>query len=235
MQTRFYSPILQRFLSEDASGLSGGINLYAFAAGDPVNAMDPFGLGPVNTASNQGTLASVWNWMNTPIDLGPTGNTIANALNPMTVLQTVGSVRNEIVRAGSDFNIAPPEITGAVFDTSLMLLGDEFLPPSTASVSAAETTVANEGIYEFTAASGKTYVGQSGDIAARLEQHLASGKLLEADLSTVETTEVLGGKTAREIAEQLRINELGGVNNLENVRNPIGPARQYLLQGTGTP
>jgi len=100
---------------------------------------------------------------------------------------------------------------------------------------AAETTVANEGIYEFTAASGKTYVGQSGDIAARLEQHLASGKLLEADLSTVETTEVLGGKTAREIAEQLRINELGGVNNLENVRNPIGPARQYLLQGTGTP
>ena len=86
-----------------------------------------------------------------------------------------------------------------------------------------------EGIYEFTAASGYTYVGQSGNIAARLEQHLASGKLLASDLSTVQMTEVLGGKTQREIAEQLRINSLGGIQNLENKVNPIGPARQYLL------
>jgi hypothetical protein len=84
-----------------------------------------------------------------------------------------------------------------------------------------------EGIYEFTAASGKTYVGQSGNIAARLEQHIASGKLFPG--TSVRTTEVLGGKAAREIAEQLRINSLGGIKYLENIRNPIGPARQYLL------
>jgi len=90
-------------------------------------------------------------------------------------------------------------------------------------------TQAGGGIYEFTAASGKTYVGSSGDIAARLLQHLRSGKLLPEDLSTVSTTEVLGGKTAREIAEQLRIDELGGIKNLENIRNPIGPRRQHLL------
>lgn len=89
-----------------------------------------------------------------------------------------------------------------------------------------------EGIYEFTAASGKTYVGQSGNIAARLEQHIASGKLLPG--TPVSITEVLGGKTAREIAEQLRINYFGGIYQdgikvLENMRNPIGSARQYLL------
>jgi len=88
-------------------------------------------------------------------------------------------------------------------------------------------TQAVEGIYEFTAASGKTYVGQSGNIAACLEQHIASGKLLPG--TSVRTTEVLGGKTAREIAEQLRINSLGCIKYLENIRNPIGPARQYLL------
>jgi hypothetical protein len=91
------------------------------------------------------------------------------------------------------------------------------------------TPRAVEGIYEFRAASGLPYVGQSGNILLRLERHLASGKLLEEDLSTVRTTEVLGGRTAREVAEQLRIIELGGVENLENVRNPIGPARAYLL------
>ncbi|PRD47252.1 RHS repeat-associated core domain-containing protein [Sphingobacterium haloxyli] len=84
-----------------------------------------------------------------------------------------------------------------------------------------------EGIYEFKAASGKTYIGQSENIPARLQQHIKSGKLLPN--TAVKTTEILGGKTAREIAEQLRINTLGGVKVLENVRNPIGAARQYLL------
>jgi RHS repeat-associated protein len=94
------------------------------------------------------------------------------------------------------------------------------------------STQAAEGIYEFTAASSKTYIGQSGNIPVRLEKHIASGKLLPG--TSVRTTEVLGGKTAREIAEQLRINSLGGIYQngtkvLENIRNPIGPARQYLL------
>jgi len=96
---------------------------------------------------------------------------------------------------------------------------------------AAETTAARagQGIYEFSAASGTTYVGQSGNIATRLEQHIASGKLPPGN--AVQTTEVLDGRTAREIAEQLRINQLGGVKNLEKIKNPIGPARQHLLPG----
>lgn len=42
-------------------------------------------------------------------------------------------------------------------------------------------------------------------------------------------TPVEGGKTAREVAEQKRINELGGVTNLENKVNPIGPRRQHIM------
>ena len=89
-----------------------------------------------------------------------------------------------------------------------------------------------EGIYEFVATSGKTYVGQSVNIEARLAQHIASGKLAEGTAVTI--TEVLGGKTAREIAEQIRIDALGGIYQdgikvLENIRNPIGEARKYLM------
>ena len=50
MQARYYAPIFRRFLSEDPSGFSGGINLYAYTGGDPVNFMDPFGLGPMTSA-----------------------------------------------------------------------------------------------------------------------------------------------------------------------------------------
>ena len=91
-----------------------------------------------------------------------------------------------------------------------------------------------KGNYEFTASSGKKYVGQSRNIPRRIDRHLSTGKLLESDLSTVRTNEVLGGKIQREVAEQLRIDALGGIRGgaLENIRNPIGPGRQHLLPPT---
>jgi RHS repeat-associated protein len=44
MRARYYDPKLRRFLSEDPSGLEGGINIFAFAGGDPINRSDPTGL-----------------------------------------------------------------------------------------------------------------------------------------------------------------------------------------------
>ena len=40
----WYDPYLGRFVSEDPIGLAGGINLYAYAANDPINLSDPSGL-----------------------------------------------------------------------------------------------------------------------------------------------------------------------------------------------
>jgi RHS repeat-associated protein len=84
-----------------------------------------------------------------------------------------------------------------------------------------------EGIYEFVTKGGELYVGQSGDVANRLDQHVNSGKLDAG--SSVGVSAVPGGKTTREIAEQKRINEHGGIQNLANQRNPIGAKRQHLL------
>jgi hypothetical protein len=70
-------------------------------------------------------------------------------------------------------------------------------------------------------------VGQSGQIPRRLEAHGRSGKLPRG--APVATHPVPGGKTAREIAEQRRIDELGGIESLENKVNPIGARRRHLL------
>ncbi|MGH9874446.1 MAG: RHS repeat-associated core domain-containing protein, partial [Pyrinomonadaceae bacterium] len=40
---RYYSPSLQRFISEDPIGLLGGINLFAYVDNNPVSYRDPFG------------------------------------------------------------------------------------------------------------------------------------------------------------------------------------------------
>ena len=43
-RNRYVDPQTGRFTQEDPIGLAGGLNLYGFAAGDPVNFSDPFGL-----------------------------------------------------------------------------------------------------------------------------------------------------------------------------------------------
>jgi hypothetical protein len=56
------------------------------------------------------------------------------------------------------------------------------------------------------------------------------------DVSEATTTEVLGGKTAREVTEHRRIQEItGGVparesSSVTNSVDPIGPNRRHLLE-----
>ena len=107
-----------------------------------------------------------------------------------------------------------------------------------ASSRAAATTrqgLAREGRYEFPdqTVSGTPYVGQSGNIPRRLRSHEKAGRLQPG---TETTTEVLGGKTTREISEHERIQELtGGVparesSRVSNKLDPIGPRRRHLLE-----
>ena len=44
VRNRWYDPRTHRFMTQDPIGLEGGINQYAFAANDPVNSEDPYGL-----------------------------------------------------------------------------------------------------------------------------------------------------------------------------------------------
>jgi len=42
-RARYYNPTTGRFLSEDPIGFAGGMNLYAYAANNPMKFRDPFG------------------------------------------------------------------------------------------------------------------------------------------------------------------------------------------------
>ncbi len=53
MRNRYYDPLTGRFTQEDPSGLAGGLNVYGFASGDPINFSDPFGLHSCEDAGNE--------------------------------------------------------------------------------------------------------------------------------------------------------------------------------------
>ena len=56
MRARYYNPYLCRFINSDPSGFAGGLNFYAYANGNPVSYLDPFGLG----ALGENALNSSW-------------------------------------------------------------------------------------------------------------------------------------------------------------------------------
>ena len=43
-RNRYVDPMTGRFTQQDPIGLAGGLNLYGYAGGDPINYSDPFGL-----------------------------------------------------------------------------------------------------------------------------------------------------------------------------------------------
>jgi RHS repeat-associated protein len=51
-RARYYSPGLQRFISEDPVGLAGGMNLYAYVLNSPLGSADPFGLKPTGMSGS---------------------------------------------------------------------------------------------------------------------------------------------------------------------------------------
>jgi RHS repeat-associated protein len=52
-RARYYSPLFQRFVSQDPLGFAGGdVNLYAYAHNDPINLTDPFGTCSGGTPSS---------------------------------------------------------------------------------------------------------------------------------------------------------------------------------------
>ena len=65
-----------------------------------------------------------------------------------------------------------------------------------------------------------------------MAQHVNNGKMTSMAANTATKFEVLGGKTAREVAEQRAINEIGGISELANKVNPIG-GRPQLLDDVG--
>ncbi|MGY8773177.1 RHS repeat-associated core domain-containing protein [Spongiibacter tropicus] len=218
---RLYSPFLGRFLSIDPvkfiESTPASFNRYSYARNNPYMYKDPdgeFALPLFIPAIVTAILAT--NNAQAP--------TSPSDMHPMVDTKTFESGVALAGTAGLSRSSNIKSIDSLASRTYRKLFSDA--PKSSGKIDV-------EGIYEFVDTSGKKYCGQSCNIPRRLKEHIQSGKL--APNESVITKEVLGGKTAREVAETKRLLELtGGVpvrfsDKVSNKVSPIGPNRSHLL------
>jgi uncharacterized protein RhaS with RHS repeats len=126
MRNRYYNPQTGAFTQEDPIGLAGGVNLYGFASGDPVNYADPYGLapcppdndcGPETTAGHVLEVAKDW--------FAAVGDRIVN--NAAAVGRVLGELSgvSDFIRSGWGWD--PSEPSGPSLSTRRRLLATGML------------------------------------------------------------------------------------------------------------
>jgi RHS repeat-associated protein len=133
MRARYYSPYISRFLNPDPSGFSGGLNFFAFANGNPISLVDPFGLGAL-TGDAGGTYwegvgnvfkgygDAVWNLA------AGLGNAVSHPINTVDGLanaianpgQTGQAIWNSVGNTFNNLTGPNPEAAGQAFGNILI-------------------------------------------------------------------------------------------------------------------
>jgi len=91
-RNRFFDPASGRFTQEDPIGLGGGLNLYGFGAGDPLNFNDPFGLCYDKESKKERDCEVKWSKEASNRKISPlTGLTVQNLADKANVDLTLSS------------------------------------------------------------------------------------------------------------------------------------------------
>ena len=157
MRARYYNPYICRFINADPSGFGGGLNMYAFADGNPVSNTDPFGLGALEAATG-GT-----SWVNQALQgtqLGDWANGFSRGLDAYANgedLSKYTATGSDAYQQGQEAGVGAVPGVLAVTSLALAVISDgtsleaEFaLGLESESVIAAEGTMATqEGLIEI--------------------------------------------------------------------------------------
>jgi RHS repeat-associated protein len=126
MRARFYNPYLCRFINADPTGFSGGLNWYAFADGNPISEIDPFGLGAVGEDTGGSWLGNILRGI--PLIgglLGGAGDLVTGLGNTALGLITGGEsgTLNQIVNGVANTGLSALDLAGKAWTSPNTAIG----------------------------------------------------------------------------------------------------------------
>ena len=206
MRARYYDPALGRFLSEDPIGISGGLNLYAYAGNDPVNKADPAGTSEecrlvlyqyTTWSLETGAIVRTWYGLESECHQvpdatpgtsdpgrGPSGGAPSAGSTPTT---TAGQAPADTGCRIGRFQLPDLGLTRAMYSMlgnqtfSLGVTLDLFLPEQTGWTGAAGFAVSRDGVRLY----HREGTGTGSDVSAGFEGALSpqpSGPAVEGQL-----------------------------------------------------
>lgn len=146
-RARYYDPGTGRFTQEDPTGLAGGLNLYGYAGGDPVNFADPggefaiavpllVGLGGAVIGAGVGYYRGGWSGaakgalIGGAAGLGVGGVAVRMGLLPATI----GAAALPVAAAGAGGTAGGTTVSAVALDTNALIAVLEGSPTQAASV-----------------------------------------------------------------------------------------------------
>jgi RHS repeat-associated protein len=126
MRNRYYDASTGRFTQVDPIGIAGGLNVYGFAGGDPVNYRDPFGLCPPQD-SNFGPLCpGFWSALGGGIGaiIGAAGGGTGGFVGGAALCSPAGPVAIACGAGGAAAGGAAGALKGAAIGASIGALVD---------------------------------------------------------------------------------------------------------------
>jgi RHS repeat-associated protein len=98
-RNRYYDPASGQFTQQDPIGIAGGLNLYGYANGDPINFSDPFGLMGCDPPDKPCTVSALFIGISATAHLGAQGMTggasvgvTLNGLDSQVFIQVEGGL-----------------------------------------------------------------------------------------------------------------------------------------------
>lgn len=175
MRARYYNPFLCRFINPDPAGFSGGLNFFAYANGNPVSYLDPFGLGAQGANDNYHDFAL----NTTSADLDTLGSDNAvSTLNQSTTSGTTGT-------------------SGGTYETVSTVGGTVGLSQSIVQYGSGAVTVGDNGVIYLSGSGGNQYLttAKIGAVAEGLSPYLYYGSVVTEGYGAV-TGQVSPGTAA---------------------------------------
>jgi len=168
MRARYYNPYLCRFVSQDPSGFAGGLNMFAYANGNPISYLDPFGLGAVGESGSSSWIIN---------GLAGTASDIGNGLLA-SANSTVNMVNSAVMTVGNGV-LAGLGAVGAVQQTVLSAVGiddpAELMAIPGGAVVGEEITALEEAGAMANVAEDTLQVGYHATASANVDSILANG------------------------------------------------------------